>query len=231
MFNSSGSSAPLTAVNPLCGLWLDWYVEGHDRDEEFAIVVVGVSEDIAEGGFVVFAHLPLVVRMLGHSSGDGVEHVGEVCVPAEHEDCGFRVAPAEVGEELVDRFRECFFSFPEFAFADEDVASVRFDEDVGFPFVVESLASGLSLEVPVELDEEMGAQIFLAHFCERAGAILHDLDHVLDDAQDFVVDGRCKCWFWFEASGQDLGRCDGCFSLYGYGVGFRDAVAFFDGEA
>jgi hypothetical protein len=85
--------------------------------------------------------------MLWDCRADGVENIGEVSVSAEHEHCGFCVAPAEVGEELVDGLRECLFTFPELAFTDEDVATLRSDEDVSFSFVVERFAGGLSFEV------------------------------------------------------------------------------------
>jgi hypothetical protein len=68
------------------------------------------------------------------------------------------VPPAQIGQELIDCFEEHLLAFPEFAFGDKNILPLRPDQDVGLALKVERFSGGLSLEHPVQLDEEVRTQ-------------------------------------------------------------------------
>jgi hypothetical protein len=70
---------------------------------------------------------------------------GDVLVRHEEDEGELRVSPRGVGEQLVERLVDRGRPTPPLAVADEDVAVLDADEDVGLACAVERFASGLTL--------------------------------------------------------------------------------------
>jgi hypothetical protein len=86
---------------------------------------------------------------------------GDVLVLDEQQDRGLGVAPDQVLEDLPERLVHGARPAPDLALADEDVAVLDADDDVGLALTVEDLAGGITLEMRVEVDQQQVADLFL----------------------------------------------------------------------
>jgi hypothetical protein len=116
------------------------HVESHHRDDDLPVGVGRISEHAAVARLAFLGGATLEVRVLADRSLHGLEHAREVDVAIEDDDRGLGIAPAQVIEELSDGVQKGLLAAPELAFADENVAVLNADQDVGLAGEVEGLA-------------------------------------------------------------------------------------------
>lgn len=127
-------------------------IEGHNSQYDLPVYIVWLCKNVPESAFIRFSGGTFEVRMLRHGLSNLSQHGAETRVPIEHDNGGLRVPPAQIGEQLVYRFKEGFLALPEFAFGDENIFPVFPNEDVGFAIKIKRLARRVPLISTVELD-------------------------------------------------------------------------------
>ena len=164
-----------------------WDVEREHGEVNVAGRVVLLSEQIPEFSFSDPARLALAVWMRGDVLGNALEYGGEIPVSAEEDESRFRIPPCGVARELVYGAIQRRRARPEFAFADECVRSLLADENVGLACAVEGLTGGSSLEMAVERNKDVVADVLFGEPGE-GDRIAFDADSQAGDQfQDEVV--------------------------------------------
>jgi hypothetical protein len=87
----------------------------------------------------------------------------------EDQQGGLRVSPDEVAQELIESVGDGLGALPDLALADEDVAVVDADEDVGLAGSIEDFPTYVAFELGVQPDKQDVADLFLVQLRNSGG--------------------------------------------------------------